>query len=88
MAASPTHATSAACERIIASPASPYYAIKDARTAARTAERQQLIGGDDGSPPDWRPVLQHGTKALAEKTKDLEVTAYVIEALVRLRRGR
>jgi type VI secretion system protein ImpA len=61
-----------------------YYAIKDARSAARAAERQ-LLAGDDGaaSPPDWRPVIQNGTKALADKTKDLEIVAYLIEALVR-----
>jgi type VI secretion system protein ImpA len=67
------------------SPASPYYVIKDARSAARAAERQ-LLGADEeatGPPPDWKPIVQHGTKALAEKTKDLEITAYLIEALVR-----
>jgi type VI secretion system protein ImpA len=65
---------------------SAYYAIKDARSAARAAERQQLMAEDaaSGSPPDWRPVLTNGTKALAEKSKDLEITAYLIEALVRL----
>src|SRR5262245_52304712 len=64
---------------------SPYYAIKDARNAARAAERQLVVEGDDSVPaPDWRPVLQHGLKATAEKAKDLEVVAYVIEALVRL----
>src|SRR2546425_1256477 len=66
------------------SPTSLYYAIKDARSTARAAERQ-MVGGEEGSSgADWRPVLQHGTKALAEKTKDLEITAYLIEALVRL----
>jgi type VI secretion system protein ImpA len=71
--------------RADSSPASPYYAIKDARNTARTAERQRAMGEDNGAPPpDWRPVLQHATKALAEKAKDLEVTAYLIEALVRL----
>jgi type VI secretion system protein ImpA len=66
-------------------PNSLYYRIKDARTAARAAERQQLLGGDpDALPPDWKPILQHGVEALAEKSKDLEVAAYVIEALVRV----
>src|SRR5262249_18067075 len=36
------------------------------------------------APPDWRPVLQRGQQALAQKSKDLEVTAYLIEALARL----
>src|SRR5262249_55848947 len=34
-------------------------------------------------PADWRQVVQLGTKALAEQSKDLEITAYLIEALVR-----
>jgi type VI secretion system protein ImpA len=65
------------------SPTSPYYAVKDARSANRAAERQMLVDGDDGTAPDWRPVLKNGSKALAEKAKDLEITAYLIEALVR-----
>jgi type VI secretion system protein ImpA len=67
------------------SPNSAFYAIKDARNAARAAERQLVGEGEEPTAsPDWRPVLQLGTKALAEQTKDLEVTAHVIEALVRL----
>jgi type VI secretion system protein ImpA len=65
-------------------PTSLHYAIKDARSAARAAERQQLAGEDGASPPDWRPVLRRGTEALAQKSKDLEVVAYLTEALVRL----
>jgi type VI secretion system protein ImpA len=71
------------------SPTSPYYALRDARTAARLAERP-LDRGDELDPkdappaPDWRPVWQRGCELLAGKTKDLEVTAYLIEALVRL----
>jgi type VI secretion system protein ImpA len=71
------------------SPSSLYYKIKDARNLASSRERDIAMGkkdheGRDPDPPDWRPVLQHGTKALAENSKDLEVTAYLIEALVRL----
>jgi type VI secretion system protein ImpA len=66
------------------SPTSLYYLIKDARNAARNAERQLIPGDDSAAPPDWRPVLDRAKKALAEKTKDLEITAYLIEALVRL----
>ncbi len=71
--------------RADATPTSAYYAIKDARTAARAAERQMVLGEDEasGTRPDWRPVLLHGAKALAEQTKDLEIAAYLIEALVR-----
>jgi type VI secretion system protein ImpA len=67
------------------SPTSPYYVIKDARSAARAIERQVIGGEDANSPrPDWRPVIQHGNKVLAEKSKDLEITAYMIESLVRI----
>jgi type VI secretion system protein ImpA len=66
-------------------PGSAYYAIKDARSSARAAERQLVLGEEEaaGNPPDWRPVLENARKALAEKTKDLEIAAYLIEALVR-----
>jgi type VI secretion system protein ImpA len=71
-----------------ASPTSPYYAVKDARSTARANERLLADAADEDKEklprPDWRPVIQHGTKALAEKSKDLEITAYLIEALARL----
>src|SRR6516162_8266191 len=70
--------------RADASPGSLYYLIKDARSAARAAERRLPESDNDAARADWRPVLKHGQKALVEKTKDLEVTAYVIEALIRL----
>jgi len=70
--------------RADASPGALYYLIKDARSAARAAERRLPESDADAARADWRPVLKHGQKALAEKTKDLEVTAYVIEALIRL----
>jgi type VI secretion system protein ImpA len=54
------------------------------RLANRAAERLLLSDHGDISSPDWRPVLQHGTEILAEKSKDMEITAYVIEALIRL----
>ncbi len=68
------------------SPGSPYYAIKDARSAARAAERSMIWGGDDasgGDRADWRPVVELGIEILAERSKDLEVAAWVTEALVR-----
>lgn len=62
---------------------SPYYKIKDARNAARAAERQMEGGQADAPPADWRAVSGPATKALKETTKDLEVAAYLIEALCR-----
>ncbi|WP_119459039.1 type VI secretion system protein TssA [Rhodospirillaceae bacterium SYSU D60014] len=74
------------------SPNPIYYRIKDARSAARAAERS-LEALDDESDmereaaaplKDWRTVLDLAPKVLAEQTKDLEVTAWLIEGLVRL----
>ncbi len=70
--------------RADASPSSDYHALRDLRSGNRAAERQQLADGPDATAPDWRPVLQRGTAALRAKTKDLEVAAFAIEALVRL----
>jgi type VI secretion system protein ImpA len=66
------------------SPTSDYYAIRDARRLASDSERRIEKGDDTGETPDWRPVLERATKVLAEKSKDLEINAYLIEALVRL----
>jgi len=68
--------------RVNAGPTSLYYQVKDGRNAARAAERR-IEGGQDESPPDWKPVVAAATKALAESTKDLELTAYLIEGLCR-----
>jgi len=65
------------------SPTSDYYAIRDARKLASDNERRIDKGDDTAEPADWRPVVERATGVLAEKTKDLELTAYLIEALVR-----
>jgi type VI secretion system protein ImpA len=68
-----------------------YYAIRDAREAARVAERQQLVAALDenesnGAPPapDWKRVKELSIAALSSDTKDLWLVAWLIEALVRL----
>lgn len=72
--------------RADASPESLYFAIKGARNTARAAERQIAMADEETkpAPPDWKPVLQNSIKALGEKSKDLEITAFLTEALVRL----
>lgn len=70
-----------------------YYVLKDARSTARATERSLAFVDSDESnparpqpkldPPDWRPILQKAPKVLAEDSKDLEVTGWLIEALVR-----
>ena len=74
------------------SPQSPYYRLRDARAEARAAERaadaaetdQARGGGQDAAmPPQWRTVRDLGMKVLTEQSKDLEVAAWLTEALVR-----
>ena len=64
-----------------------YYAIKDARAAARATERaaSQLGDLEAAGPADWDPVLELAPRLLRERAKDLEITAWYIEALVRRR---
>lgn len=73
------------------SPDPVYYRIKDARSAARATERNlealdesELDGGASaGMAQEWRAVLELAPEVLAGQSKDLEVTAWLIEALVR-----
>lgn len=68
------------------SPTSIYYQIKDARTAARNAERTVVWDDEEGAEApkaDWRPILDLAPQILAERSKDLEVAAWLIEALLR-----
>jgi type VI secretion system protein ImpA len=66
------------------SPASIYYQVKDVRSQARAAERQALLSGDGANgDADWRPILSIAPEVLADSSKDLEIVAYLIEALVR-----
>ena len=69
------------------SPTSIYYQIKDARASARTTERQNLISDDpeaiNQEVPEWRTVLELAPKILSENSKDLEIAAWYVEALIR-----
>jgi type VI secretion system protein ImpA len=67
------------------SPSSVYQAIKDARHQARMLERKLDMGAADAKAPrpDWSLVLRQVPKLLATKTRDLELAAWLIEALVR-----
>lgn len=66
------------------SPASTYLRLKDARSAARLAEKRADTEGENlGVTSDWRTILEIAPKTLKEQSKDLEVTAWFIEALVR-----
>lgn len=63
-----------------------YSQIKDARNKARAAERASLFDPDGaGNMLDaWRPILNLAPTLLREHSKDLEVTSWYIEALLRL----
>ena len=66
---------------------SPYTRLRDARSEARDAEKQ-MEAHDPDAPgadpaPAWRTLRDLGTQLLVEQTKDLEIAAWLTEALVR-----
>ncbi len=69
------------------SPQAVYYRLRDARAEARAIERQ--MDGDDPENPTAAPTEQWATvrrlagEALASRAKDLEVAAWMMEALIR-----
>ena len=66
------------------SPTSPYYSIKDARNAARAAERNNMFDGDNSEADDqWRKILELAPDILQNNAKDLEVASWYTEALIR-----
>lgn len=66
-----------------ASPESLYFRLRDARGEARAAERASEAGGETVSPPEWRAVRELAIEALSRQTKDLEIAAWLSEALLR-----
>src|SRR5688572_13509256 len=66
-----------------AAAARAFDALHDARSAARASERQALAGEDGAARPDWNGVERQAVELLADRGKDLEVAAYLVEALVR-----
>jgi type VI secretion system protein ImpA len=69
--------------RIDPNPASEYYKLKDARFAARAKEREIDTGTDIGELAEWRVILDLAPKVLTAQSKDLEVAAWLVEALLR-----
>jgi len=67
------------------SPTSTYYLLKDVRNNARASERKALIDEESLSSVamEWQPILDQLPATLCEETKDLEFTAWYIEALCR-----
>lgn len=67
------------------SPDSLYYRLRDARAEARATERA-IEGGettDSGTPPQWRTITELGIEAIATRSKDLEIAAWLTEASLR-----
>ncbi|WP_245294446.1 type VI secretion system protein TssA [Rhizobium aegyptiacum] len=62
-----------------------YYRIKDARNAARTAERSISPGDVIALAPAWHDVSNLGLQILSSRSKDIEVLAWLAEAQLRLR---
>lgn len=66
-----------------------YFQLRDARRQAQAAERRAEAPPDPDAPappdplPLWLTVRDLATTALAEHTKDLEIAAWLTEALVR-----
>ncbi|MCR6502762.1 type VI secretion system protein TssA [Shinella sp. CPCC 101442] len=59
-----------------------YYRTKDARNAARSAERAAVeIGG--APPEEWDTVADTASEILGGHGKDLEIAAWLIESLLR-----
>ena len=60
-----------------------YYRTKDARNAARSAERASV---DIGAPPpeEWQVVGQTAMEILESHAKDLEIAAWLAEAMLRI----
>ena len=66
------------------SPSSLYNQIKDARSAARAAERHSLFdGGSNEAMENWYKILELAPDILQNHAKDLEVASWYTEALIR-----
>ena len=66
-------------------PDSLYYRLRDARAEARATERA-VDGGempDGGVAPQWHTIRDLACEAIATRSKDLEIAAWLTEALLR-----
>jgi type VI secretion system ImpA family protein len=63
-------------------PRSVYHEVKSAVESARRTERK-VFEGEPAEPPNWEPVLKLVPDTLATKSKDIEMAAWLTEALLR-----
>ncbi|MCR4266318.1 type VI secretion system protein TssA [Nitratireductor sp. ZSWI3] len=61
-----------------------YYKIKDARSSARSLERNVGPGEPMRLAPEWHDVNNFGLQVLEHVSKDVEILAWVAEAQIRL----
>ncbi|MFP8968222.1 type VI secretion system protein TssA [Pokkaliibacter sp. CJK22405] len=71
--------------RLDVSPASPYYQLKDVRNQARAEERNAMIEDEplQSCASLWQPIIDQVPAVLMEQGKDLELVAWLIEAMAR-----
>ncbi len=63
---------------------SDYSKIKDARRAARDAERNNMFDGDNTEAQEhWGKIFSLAPKVIATQAKDVEIACWLTEALVR-----
>jgi len=62
-----------------------YYKLRDARAAARTAERQAIADGEsiNSVTSSWKPLEKLCIEVLSKESKDLEIACWLTECLVR-----
>lgn len=66
------------------SPSSPYYTIKDARNAARAAERNSMFDENNSEADEyWRKIINIAPDILNDHSKDIEIACWYTEALLR-----
>ncbi len=64
---------------------SPYYRAKDTRAAARRIERANDADGETSVPlQEWSEVAELCIEILVSRAKDLEVSTWLMEAMLRL----
>jgi type VI secretion system protein ImpA len=63
---------------------SPYNTIKDARNAARAAERKNMFESSNSEADGkWREVMELAVEILKNQAKDLDVASWYTESLIR-----
>lgn len=69
--------------RLNEAPDSLYQKLKEIRLNARAVERQIRQGIEKDTKPDWEQVRHLAEELLTTQSKDLEVAAWLVEALLR-----